>query len=59
MTNQPRSLSDLRPHTVNIDDELWLDAAKLAQQQGRSISQIINDAMRQYLHEPRREPGDY
>lgn len=44
-----RQLSDLRPHTVNVDDELWLAAVRRAEEERKSISQIINDAMREYL----------
>lgn len=54
----PNQLSDLRPHTVNVDDELWLAAAKRAEQEHRSISQIINDAMREYLFGTRSERSE-
>lgn len=52
-------LSDLRPHTVNIDDELWMAAIKRAQEEGRSISQVINDAMREHLLGVQRAGDEY
>lgn len=58
MPTKRGELSDLRPHTVNVDDELWLAAAKRANERGESISQTINDAMREFLMGTRREPSE-
>lgn len=40
---------------IRLDDELAEEARELARETGRSLSAVIEDALRQYLAQP--EPG--
>lgn len=51
MTDKPPRavISQIRPHTVIIEDQLWMAAHEYARTTNTSISKVINEALREHL----------
>ena len=59
MTDKPPRavISQIRPHTVIIEDQLWMAAHARAEATKTSISKVINEALREHLKEDDHDTG--